>query len=119
MTEIALEKRNRIRCARGLAATIERGIAAYRRETHLPRLLPIACSELTNKSDNSTQKLCLRLATALRQERVRGRAGHWSYDVNRHLALLEAYRAERAQLTAERIEAARRSAVQAGKLRHQ
>ncbi|WP_321506016.1 hypothetical protein [Breoghania sp.] len=38
--------------------------------------------------------LVARLARALRGERRRGRAGHWSYDLNRHIALLQAYRAE-------------------------
>lgn len=29
---------------------------------------------------------------------MRGRAGHWSYDLNRHLALVEALKAERGAL---------------------
>ncbi len=31
-----------------------------------------------------------RLRTALRRERARGRCGHWSYDLTRHLALAQA-----------------------------
>ncbi|WP_321341828.1 hypothetical protein [Breoghania sp.] len=38
--------------------------------------------------------LVARLARALRGERQRGKAGHWSYDLNRHIALSQAYRAE-------------------------
>jgi hypothetical protein len=41
-----------------------------------------------------------RLARALRGERARGRAGHWTYDLDRHFGLIEAYRAERAALEA-------------------
>jgi hypothetical protein len=39
-----------------------------------------------------------RLARALRAERQRGRAGHWSYDLNRHIALAQALDAERRRL---------------------
>ena len=31
---------------------------------------------------------------SLRDERRRGQAGHWSYDLNRHIALAQAYAAE-------------------------
>jgi hypothetical protein len=39
-----------------------------------------------------------RIARALRAERNRGRAGHWTYDLNRHIALAQAYAAERRRL---------------------
>ena len=39
-----------------------------------------------------------RLARALRSERSRGRGGHWTYDLNRHIALSQAYAAERRDL---------------------
>ena len=35
-----------------------------------------------------------KLAQAVRAERRRGRAGHWSYDLNRHIALAQALKAE-------------------------
>lgn len=35
-----------------------------------------------------------RLAKALRTERRLGQAGHWSYDLNRHIALAQSYRLE-------------------------
>ena len=38
--------------------------------------------------------ILVRLRRALRAERSRGRAGHWSYDLNRHIALKQAYEAE-------------------------
>lgn len=46
--------------------------------------------------------LVARLARALRGERRRGRAGHWTYDINRHIALMQAYRAERARVKPRR-----------------
>lgn len=39
-----------------------------------------------------------RLRRAIIGERRRGLARHWSYDVNRHAALLQAYRGELAAL---------------------
>jgi len=39
-----------------------------------------------------------KLRRALRAERRRGLAGHWSYDLNRHVGLLSAYRGEQAGL---------------------
>ncbi len=32
-----------------------------------------------------------RIARALREERRRGKSGHWSYDLNRHIALAQAF----------------------------
>lgn len=34
----------------------------------------------------------------MRQERIRGQKGHWSYDLNKHKALLEALKHETLQL---------------------
>ena len=77
---------------------LETGAACYRREVMLPRLLPIVAKELADSSEENTKKLCLRLVAALRRERGLGRAGHWTYDLNRHIGLLQAYRAERTRL---------------------
>jgi hypothetical protein len=46
----------------------------------------------------AARALVARLARALRAERQRGRAGHWSYDLNRHIALAQALDAERRRL---------------------
>lgn len=67
----------------------------------LPRLLPMNPIDVEDISEEYTRKLCLRLLSALRRERSRGRAGHWSYDLNRHIGLLQAYRAERRALRRE------------------
>jgi hypothetical protein len=39
-------------------------------------------------------RLLARMRRALRVERQRGIAGHWTYDLARHARLLRAYRAE-------------------------
>lgn len=81
-----------------VADSIDAGVLRYRRREMLPRLLPIDPADVADDSEDCTKKLCLRLLSALRRERSRGRAGHWSYDLNRHIGLLQAYRAERRTL---------------------
>ena len=77
------------------------GAGDYRRERHLPRLLPLMPSEIADESASMRRRIVARLARALRAERTRGRAGHWTYDLNRHMALCQAYAAERRLLKAE------------------
>lgn len=98
MPEKSKGKNDRARVWRAIDATIRRGVDDYRREAVLPALLAVAPQELADYSPDNTERLCLRLAAALRRERGRGCAGHWTYDINRHLGLLQAYRAERARL---------------------
>jgi hypothetical protein len=76
------------------------GLAVYRRETMLPRLIPLLPSELAETGAGQRRRILARLARALRAERNRGRAGHWTYDLNRHIGLKQAYEAERRLLGA-------------------
>lgn len=64
------------------------------RELHLQQLLPMWPAELADTTLAGRLRLLKRLRRALRQERRRGLAGHWSYDLARHRRLLVAYRAE-------------------------
>jgi len=73
----------------------------YDRLRHLPRVLPVGPAELADGSIATRRKIVARLARALRGERNRGRAGHWTYDLNRHIALAQAYTAERRLLRRE------------------
>lgn len=86
------------RARHAVDAAISAGIALYRRQTCLPRLLPMLPAELADESDAARRRIVARLARALRAERMRGRAGHWTYDLNRHIALHQAYEGERQQL---------------------
>lgn len=61
-------------------------------------LLPVAETDLADLSAEGRRTIVRRLERALRAERRRGRAGHWTYDLNRHLALKRALEAERAAL---------------------
>lgn len=96
-----MKKYNRIvydGCA--VACLVDVGVQRYDRAVMLPRLLPEEASGVGLLGVKDTRGLCLRLLLALRRERGRGRAGHWSYSFNRHLGLMQAYRAERQALAA-------------------
>lgn len=84
-----------------LRTIVEKGAALYRRDVVLPRLLPLGPEDLSPDTPAVASRICALLARALRQERNRGRAGHWTYSLDRHIGLAQAYRAERARLSAE------------------
>lgn len=87
----------------------------YCRETQLPKLLPLWPHEIADRSLNGVARIVALLARALRAERQRGKAGHWTYDLSRHLALTNALREERAELKrlADRTQAADREISEA------
>lgn len=86
------------RAGRAYRSTIARGAEPYDRARHLPRVLPVGPDDIADNSQAGRRLIVRRLARALRAERNRGRAGHWTYDLNRHVALLQAYAAERAAI---------------------
>jgi hypothetical protein len=55
---------------------------------------------LQDESAPARRRVVERLRRALRAERRRGVAGHWTYDLARHVELLRLYRLELAALTA-------------------
>jgi hypothetical protein len=79
------------------------GAAAYVRLRDLPKLIPLWPHELADHSPEGCRQVLAKLRSALRAERRRALSGHWSYDLNRHLGLLSAYKGELAGL--RRIEA--------------
>jgi len=74
------------------------GAATYVRSRDLPRLLALWPRELEDESEAGRALVLAKLRRALRTERRRARAAHWSYDLNKHLGLLSAYKAELAGL---------------------
>jgi hypothetical protein len=70
------------------------------RQAALSRLLPLWPHQIADSSAAGQARLVGTLERALKDERRRGRAGHWSYDLARHAALLRAWRGERALLDA-------------------
>ena len=83
-------------------AAVRAGAVEYRRASILPRLVPIDPADVADDSPAGTRRILALLARALRSERRRGRAGHWSYDLNRHIGLRQAMLAETARLSAAR-----------------
>ncbi len=78
--------------------TVATGAELYDRRRHLSRLLPLSPAEIADDRPPARRTILARLARALRAERNRGRAGHWTYDLNRHIGLKQAYVAERRAL---------------------
>lgn len=72
--------------------------ARYDRRRDLPGLIAVWPQELADTSIAARERLLAKLQRALRAERRRGLAGHWTYDLARHAQLLAAYRAEQASL---------------------
>jgi hypothetical protein len=66
----------------------------YERSRDLPRLVPIWPGELDNMTPETHHRLLQRLRRALRDERRRGIAGSWTYDLGRHARLYRALHAE-------------------------
>jgi hypothetical protein len=76
------------------------GAEAYSRSRDLPKLIALWPHELDDLSRQGRLRVLAKLRIALRTERRRARSAHWSYDLNRHLGLLSAYKAELAGLRA-------------------
>ena len=89
------EERDRIRAVRML---IDKGAERYDPDRHLDRLL--GGHSLWSPAAGDPAQTIARLKRALRSQRQLGRAGHWSYDLNRHFGLLQALKAERARARA-------------------
>ena len=86
---------SRERAATAVGVVLRHGMEAYDRAAMLPRLIPVGPDEIADDGRRGRITILARLARALRGERARGRAGHWSYSLDRHLALAQALAAER------------------------
>ena len=91
--------------ARGVIdKSVRAGAAAYDRERDLLRLVRIEVRAEAGRPPTerveALEAIVARLERALRAERNRARSGHWTYDLNRHIALRQAHRAESERLAA-------------------
>lgn len=77
---------------------IAAGVASYSRARDLPKLLTLPPEEIEDDGASATERIVMKLAARTRAQALLGRRRHWSYDLNRHLALLTALKAERAHL---------------------
>ncbi len=73
---------------------VDAGSGCYLRARDLPRLVALWPHELADQSPEGSLLILSKLRRALRAERRRAVAGHWSYELNRHLGLMTAYKAE-------------------------
>jgi hypothetical protein len=80
--------------------TLRAGATSYDRSRDLPRLTRLESREFEADTIESASVILARLQRALRAERNRARSGHWTYDLNRHIALRQAYLAESERLRA-------------------
>lgn len=72
----------------------------YCRTQDLPKLAGLWPHELDDTSVSGRTRLIAKLKRALRDERLRGLRGHWTYNLARHCQLLAAYKCEVAALEA-------------------
>ena len=100
-TAVERPARSPARAQRIFGTMSDAGAAAYLRARDLPKLIPLWPHELEDLSRAGSVTILAKLRRALRAERRRGLAGHWSYDLNRHLALLSAYKGELARVRRE------------------
>ncbi len=78
---------------------IGRAGAGYDRALMLPRLLPLGLSDLPTEEEARAAAICARLERALRRERAKAAGLGRGYDLDRHLALVRALKAERRHLS--------------------
>ncbi len=81
---------------------IKAGARAYDRSRDLPALIRTEPPSGEMETAEVLQSIVMRLQRALRAERNRARSGHWTYDLNRHIALHQAHEAEGRRLAALR-----------------
>ena len=96
-------------CARSATRYREQAIAdaaaEYDRTRDLPKLLRATVEELDDTSIKGQRNRVARLLRLARNAARSGRAGHWTYDPHRHVAILGALKAEQAELDARTIRA--------------
>jgi hypothetical protein len=77
---------------------IAAGAASYSRSRDLPKLLALQANDIEDGGADATERIVAKLAFRARAQALLVRRRHWSYDLNRHLAILTALKAERAHL---------------------
>ncbi len=72
----------------------------YSRLRDLPALVAMWPKEMEDFTIKGRQHIITMIEKALRSERRRGKANHWSYNLTRHISLLKAFKAEKSHLKA-------------------
>ncbi|MEF3367911.1 DUF6477 family protein [Methylocystis sp. 9N] len=79
-----------------LDAALAAGLEGYDRLSALARFPRLSAEIIASETPQAARSALKEIERAMRSERAR--RGHWSYDLNRHIALLIAHRAETARL---------------------
>jgi len=79
-----------------LDAALAAGQKGYDRVSALSRLHRLSPETIASETPDAARAALKEIERAMRAERAR--RGHWSYDLNRHISLLVAHRAETARL---------------------
>lgn len=82
---------------------LDASMSVYDRRSALSRFHRLTPDAVMSETPEAARAILREIERALRAERAR--KGHWSYDLNRHIALLVAHRCESARLA--RLEAGR------------
>lgn len=90
------------RAGAALQQAVKAGVKAYDRRRDLPGLIRVMPNSGDSETTADIEEIVARLERALRAERSRARAGHWTYDLNRHIALHQAQLAESQRLSASK-----------------
>ena len=93
-----------------LESAITASLAAYDRHAILARLHRLSSETIRSQTVNAAKQVVEEIERAMRRERAR--SGHWTYDLNHHIALHVAHRAETARLAGLRARDASARAFQ-------
>jgi len=77
---------------------VQAAASAYERERHLARIVPVSRHIIADTSISGTEHIVKKLEETARGLGKAARERHWTYDTNRHIAVLGALHAERAAL---------------------
>ncbi|KAF2989793.1 hypothetical protein MJC1_03138 [Methylocystis sp. MJC1] len=77
-------------------AALNASLTGYDRLVALSRFHRLSQEIILSETPEAARAVLREIEQALRKERAR--RGHWTYDLNRHIALLVAHRAETARL---------------------
>lgn len=82
---------------RALEQSLKAGVEVYDRRRALMRFHRLSPQTIESPHPDAARLILKEIEQALRRERAR--RGHWTYDLNRHIALMSAHRAESERLS--------------------
>lgn len=89
-------ERLKIAATGALESALAASLAGYDRRQALARFRRLPIETIRSETPAAAREVLREIERAMRVERAR--KGHWTYDLNRHIALLVAHRAESARL---------------------